>query len=279
MLADRVHTIGLTRDGHTSTSHKTVQADLLDAEAMREVVLEFRPSVILHAAALASHEACEASPEMAMRVNATAPGVLAKIAAEHGATFIHISTDAVFDGAQGNYSELDEVNPFSVYGTTKREGELQVENAGGVSIIARTNFFGWSPSGTRSILEFFVEGLRAGRTLPGYTDFRVSSLYARELIEALWSITRVNASGTFHISSHDALSKFEFGQAVASALNVGIENVMATACFETGDELRSGRDISLNVSKVEALLGRSMQSQVAGIEAALADERVARDLL
>lgn len=177
-LSDRVTTIGLTRKSRLSTSHTTEDIDLLDSDSLRSLIERIQPAVILHTAALASHESCEASPELARHVNAVVPGVLAQAAAETGATMIQISTDAVFDGGRGHYSELDQVNPFSVYGRTKLEGENAVLEAGGRSIVARTNFFGWSPTGTRSILEFFVEGLRAGRTLPGYTDFRVSSLRA-----------------------------------------------------------------------------------------------------
>ena len=140
-------------------------------------------------------------------MNAVATGVLAEASAQAGARFVYVSTDAVFDGSRGNYGEEDTPHPFSVYGETKLEGEEQARTHHQAPLIVRVNFFGWSPSGQRSILEFFVNELAAGRRVQGYTDFIVTSLYVTHLLDAIAGLITAEASGTFHLGSSDALSK------------------------------------------------------------------------
>lgn len=115
--------------------------DLADASALRNVVRELRPDVILNSAAYTNVDKAESEPELARAINAIAPGVLAEEAKKIGAVLVHWSTDYVFDGTKGKpYVEEDPTNPLNVYGATKLEGEKLVAAAGGVHIIFRTSW-------------------------------------------------------------------------------------------------------------------------------------------
>jgi dTDP-4-dehydrorhamnose reductase len=241
--------IAMTRTGALPFGFTSaVSADLQDENSLREAVRETRPDYILHAAALASHEECERDPGYAFRINEWATRILAEESENDGAKFIYVSTDAVFDGATGDYRETDDTNPISVYGESKLLGEVAAMQATD-AVIIRTNFFGWSPTGTRSILEFFVNNLENGNPVNGFTDFTVTSLYVRRLAAAFHDLK--NQTGVWHVASIDALSKYAFGVEVANVFGLDAELITPTA-MET--EVPRGQDISLNTNKAQDFL-------------------------
>ncbi len=115
--------------------------DLAREDQIRSVVRAVKPDVILNAAAYTAVDKAESEPELAMRINGFAPGVLAEEAKRLGALLVHYSTDYVFDGKKATpYVEEDEPNPLNVYGRTKLEGERAVRAAGSRHLILRTSW-------------------------------------------------------------------------------------------------------------------------------------------
>ena len=101
------------------------ECDLSSSEAIRQLVRDTRPDVIVSPAAYTAVDKAETDRHLAFAVNAVAPGVFGEEAARLGAFVIHYSTDYVFDGTkQGAFVEDDATNPQSAYGRTKRDGEL-----------------------------------------------------------------------------------------------------------------------------------------------------------
>lgn len=117
------------------------QCDLADLGRIRSIVRELRPTIIVNAAAYTAVDRAESEPDLAHRINAEAPGVLAEEAARLGALLLHYSTDYIFDGAKAvPYVEGDPTGPLSIYGRTKLEGEAAIQAAGGKSVIFRTSW-------------------------------------------------------------------------------------------------------------------------------------------
>ncbi|WP_284943898.1 dTDP-4-dehydrorhamnose reductase [Acidisoma cladoniae] len=160
---------------------------------------------VVNAAAYTAVDAAEGDEAAAARANASGPATLAKLAAEAGIPFIHISTDYVFDGGKGApYLETDPTNPTGVYGRTKRDGETDVMAAGGQSIILRT---AWVYSDTGK--NFVRTMLNAGVKLPKLRvvgDQKGSPTAAGDLATAILDIIALIArdgwkpqySGIFH---------------------------------------------------------------------------------
>ena len=99
------------------------ECDLSDLSQVNNVLNNFKPQLIINAAAYTAVDKAETESELAFAINATAPEVMAEYAAKFGATLLHFSTDYVFDGSkQGAYSELDKTNPLSIYGKSKEAG-------------------------------------------------------------------------------------------------------------------------------------------------------------
>lgn len=117
------------------------ECDMADLDRVRSVVRQIKPSVIVNASAYTAVDKAESEPELARRINAEAPGVLAEEAAALGALLLHYSTDYVYDGCKsGAYVETDVTSPQSVYGRTKLAGEEAIRSVGGKSLIFRTSW-------------------------------------------------------------------------------------------------------------------------------------------
>jgi dTDP-4-dehydrorhamnose reductase len=117
------------------------ECNLANVSAIRESVRLFKPDLIVNAAAYTAVDKAESEPDLARAVNAVAPGVLGEEAVKLGAWVVHYSTDYVFDGAKlSAYTEDDPTTPLSVYGRTKRDGEVALAESGARYVILRTSW-------------------------------------------------------------------------------------------------------------------------------------------
>src|SRR5688572_17220170 len=115
--------------------------DLSDPDSIHRAIADARPAVIVNAAAYTAVDRAESEPDLAMRINGIAPGIIADEAARIGALMVHYSTDYVFDGTRdAPYREDDPPSPLNVYGRTKLAGEEAVRAAGGAHLIFRTSW-------------------------------------------------------------------------------------------------------------------------------------------
>ena len=115
--------------------------NLADEQAIRKLVRQVQPDVIVNPAAYTAVDKAESERELAYAINAKAPRVFGEEASKSGAWIVHYSTDYVFDGTkQGAYTESDTTNPQSVYGQTKRESELGLAQINPHHLILRTSW-------------------------------------------------------------------------------------------------------------------------------------------
>ncbi|MFJ7565846.1 dTDP-4-dehydrorhamnose reductase [Herminiimonas sp. NPDC097707] len=117
------------------------QMDLANLDQVRDVIRSVKPQLIINPAAYTAVDLAESAPDLAMRINADAPGVMAAEAKKLGAAMIHYSTDYVFDGEKAeSYTEEDVPHPQSVYGRSKLAGEQAIQAAGIPHLILRTSW-------------------------------------------------------------------------------------------------------------------------------------------
>lgn len=123
------------------TALSRAEADLADPDACARRVAEHRPDLVILAAAYTAVDLAETEGVLARRVNAEAPGAIARACASAGAALVHFSTDYVFDGAKGApYTVDDAVRPLNAYGETKLEGERRVLDACPRAVVIRTSW-------------------------------------------------------------------------------------------------------------------------------------------
>ncbi len=131
--------LAATRDGRLHDGTAGIAADLADTAGLEALVRGLAPDAVINAAAYTAVDKAETDAEAAFRINAEAPGALARACAAAGIPLVHYSTDYVFDG-QGTrpYREDDPTAPLGVYGASKLAGEQAIRDAGGQHLVFRT---------------------------------------------------------------------------------------------------------------------------------------------
>lgn len=196
--------------------------DLTDLDRLRLLVRQIGPSVIVNAAAYTAVDRAEAEPELAMRINGEAPGVLAQEAARLGALLIHYSTDYVFDGKKpAPYVESDPAGPLSVYGRSKLAGEEAIRAAGCKSVIFRTSWVFGARGG--NFVKTILRLAREKRTLNVVSD-QVGSPTPAALIATVTGIVLAmlrqghamnrETQRRYHLCCGRPVSWHEFAQAI-----------------------------------------------------------------
>lgn len=250
----------------SGTPFKVLTADLTQPDVAAKIITATGPEMILHCAAAANLEQSEANPELAWRLNAEVPGEVASAARRVGAQMIHISTDTVFDGQTGFYSEMDVPHPLSVYAQSKLAGEQAVAAVNPDAIIARVNFYGWSASGRRSLAEFFFMNLLAGQLTPGFTDVFFCPLQTHILSEILMRMAELKLNGLFHVVSRESLSKYEFGCRIARLFGLDQDLIRPTTWRTAGLVAARSPNLNLRTDKLALALGEPLPDQAAGLE-------------
>ncbi len=241
----------------------TASSDLL-CEDPGEMLDRYQPDVVLHCAALANIDECEKQPEKAAAINSIYPGRLAHAARERGIKFVHISTDAVFDGedcGKSGYREGDAPNPISRYAETKLQGEINVLESDPEALVPRVNFYGWSTGGSRSLVEFFYNNLAAGNPVNGFSDVFFNTLYVHSLADILDEMISLNACGIYHVFSAEHQSKYSFGVSVAEKFGFDPGLVRPVSWKAGGLAARRSPNLIMNTEKLQALLGHGLPGQ------------------
>ena len=207
---------GLTRD----------QLELTDFAAVARAFREDAPSLVIHCAALSKSPACQSDPALARRLNVEVTTCLTQLAAD--IPLIFFSTDLIFDGRKGNYTETDSPNPLSVYGETKVAAEAVVLRNPRHAVVRTSLNGGTSPTGDRGFNEEMRRMFRAGQVLNLFTDEFRNPLPALVTARAVWELSALGVTGIYHIAGREKLSRWEIGRLVAAR------------CPELQPQLRAG---------------------------------------
>lgn len=250
----------------TNAPFSVLRADLTQPGEFTRVLRQVRPDWVVHAAAQANIDACEKDPAASRKLNAELPGEVAQTCRETGARLVYISTDAVYDGVAGGYSEADIPNPQGVYARDKWAGEQAVLQAYPQAAVARVNFYGWSLFGKRSLAEFFYTNLSEGRTVRGFTDVLFCPLLANHLGGLLIEMLDQNLSGIYHVLSREHQSKYAFGVALARRFGLDASLIEPVSVVDAGLVAKRSPNLTLHVDRLEAALGHPMPALAEGLE-------------
>jgi dTDP-4-dehydrorhamnose reductase len=194
-----------------------VLLDLTDIQGVSAAIAGSQPDVIVHSAALTDVDKCENDKDLAYRINVLGTKAVAEAAEAFGAHLIYISTDYVFDGVQGNYSEADEVRPINYYGQTKLIGEKYC------SCVARTCvIYGSRPaSGKVNFALWIINKLRARETIRIVTDQYLTPTLNTNLAEMVLEMADKRLGGIYHLAGATRISRYDF--AVRLAREFGLD--------------------------------------------------------
>jgi dTDP-4-dehydrorhamnose reductase len=200
-------------DGRDVTGFDHATLDIADTDAVEAAVSAVQPDSIVHCAAWTAVDACESDPEKAFLVNATGVANVMGAARRVGAYVAAISTDYVFDGTKPDpYVESDPTNPQSVYGRSKRAGELEIDDT---SAVVRTSWVvgRYGANMVKTILRLAGEHEK----LSFVSDQRGHPTIAADLARTLCDFAAARRPGVWHVTNQGAVSWHEFAQAVLAA--------------------------------------------------------------
>ncbi|MCI7478815.1 MAG: dTDP-4-dehydrorhamnose reductase [[Pasteurella] aerogenes] len=261
--------------GHCLTEQLTGKAEILavdrdelditDQSAVNKIVKIFKPDVIINAAAHTAVDRAESEVELSEAINVRGPQYLAEAANEIGAVILHISTDYVFEGTgSGEYKEDDQTNPQGVYGRTKLEGEIAVQQANPRSIILRTAWvFGeYGHNFVKTMLRLAKDRDSLGVVGDQFGGPTYAGDIAKALIEIANQILagKENAFGVYHFTGKPYVSWYEFAKAIFAETELQnilekspLVNSIATSDYPT--PAKRPANSRLNLEKIDRTFG------------------------
>jgi dTDP-4-dehydrorhamnose reductase len=232
--------------------------DIGDADATSRSIEAFEPDIVVHAAAHAIVDDCEADPKMAMRVNVAGTRNVATACRRVGARLVYVSSDYVFDGRDtppGGYRETDTPSPVSVYGLTKLAGERISATVDDHLIIRTSWLFGGTDDRTDNVLATIRGALRGVPTRLIDDQFSRPT-YTVDLARAVAFLLTRGVTGTIHVANEGTASWHEVGHAALAAYDPGLAGRITAEPVSLHElALLGGRplDSTLNTDRLAAL--------------------------
>lgn len=198
-----------------------VSADIMNRDRMYKIISDCSPDCVIHTAALTNVDECEKEKNRAWDINVTGTYNIVKVCRSLNCKLIHLSTDYVFDGKSGPYSETNATNPISVYGRTKLESERIVKKELKDYIIARTMvLYGYFPGVRQNFATWLIQKLSSGQQIKIVTDQYGTPTLADDIAIALLLMFKKNVRGIFNAAGSESGSRYKFAEAVIDVFNL-----------------------------------------------------------
>ena len=236
-----------------SPSDGGVHLDIRSKSSIKKVLSDIDPDVILNLAALTGVDGCELDPQQAKDINFSGVKNLCRDFSGH---FIQISTDYVFDGKSGPYSEEDEPNPKSVYGKTKLFADNWLLDNYSKSTIIRTNIlYSYTKRTKASFLKWVVDSLNDNQNIKVVNDQWNNPTWTESLSSVIYKIIDNQAFDLYHYGDRDILNRFDFSILISKVFNLDSSLIMPISSDELNQIAPRPRKSGLITKKIESELG------------------------
>ena len=238
------------------------ELDVLDLDRLNELVEIYQPDSIIHTAAMTNVDACEAERAKCYALNVQSVKNLVDVCGRRDIQLVHLSTDFIFDGENGPYTEEAEPNPLSYYGETKLESELILKNSSCRWAILRTIIvYGVVNDMSRSNIVLWAKGaLEKGEPIHVVNDqWRMPTL-AEDLAACCLLAVKKNASGVFNVSGKDLMSILEIVERVADHYGLNKSLIKAISAESLNQVAKRPKKTGFILDKAILELGYSPHS-------------------
>lgn len=227
-----------------------VKLDITEKENVFDLISNFQPDVVFLPAALANVDFCEENPGLCRKINVEGTRNVAVAAAK----LVFFSTEYVFDGKAGPYSEEDEVNPINKYGAAKVEAERIIKSLENSLIIRTTVVYGNEVQGKNFAIKV-IQSLRNGAQFRAVTDQISTPTYVDDLAEKTIELTKRDKTGVYNVVGPDLVSRYEFALEIAEAFNLKKSLVKPVSTAELGQKAPRPLNCGLKTDKLSRELG------------------------
>lgn len=249
--------------------------DIRRPAEVRALVERIEPAAIFLAAAMTHVDRCESEPELTREVNVAGPAHVARAAAGVGARLVFFSSDYVFNGRDGPYSEEILPSPISEYGRQKAEAEAIVaeELPDSHVIVRTTGVYGWEPQGKNFVIRV-IRTLEEGEGIAVPADQVATPTYAPNLADASLVLGAGDFCGVYNVAGPDLLTRADFAAVVAKVFGLAAQRIEAVETSTLGQTAPRPLNGGLRTEKVVGATRIQMTPPVEGLTRMKASERV-----
>ena len=234
---------------------RQILGDLTDFYFLKDILCEIKPEIIVHCAAIVNVDVCELNKGVADTIHYGVTNILSSFN-PISTKFIYISTDSVFDGIKGNYSESDSPNPLNYYAKSKLAGEQVGMRNNSNSIIIRTNIYGFNYMPGKSLVEWALNSLSKNQPITGFTDVRFNPLYTKQLAMVIYKLIELNNfNGIINIAANEQISKYDFLILLAKTFNLPLNLIRSGSVSSVQFLAPRPQNTSLNVQLMRKNFG------------------------
>ena len=240
--------------------------DITNEEQVNALLEKEKPDVIIHLAAMTNVDGCERNPNQAQLINVLGTENLLN---HFTGKFIFVSSDYVFDGEDGPYTEDDDVNPINVYGKTKLEGEASVRKLSNDWVILRTNVV-WNIGGNfkASFADWVVDELQSNRHIRIVADQWNNPAWTVDLGNVIETLIQHDANGLYHHGSSRIINRYDFASMIANVYELNSSLIEPITTKELNQSAQRPLKCGLITKKLENDFNFTPSKTISDIKAA-----------
>jgi dTDP-4-dehydrorhamnose reductase len=250
---------------HPEVSGKLFQLDLGDLGSIEREILSRAPGAVFLPSGFTWVDGCEDDPLKVRLINALAPEAAAKAAARLNIPLVFYSTDYVFGAEGGPYDELRAPSPLGVYGVSKLEGELRVQEAWPGSLVLRTNVvYGPEPQGKNFVYQL-LKSLKQGKAMSCPVDQISSPTYNTDLARASIDLVEKGLNGLWNVAGPELMDRYSFARLAARIFELDASLLKPVRTSELQQRAARPLGAGLSIGKLKLALGWTPLSPEAGL--------------
>lgn len=273
-----VELVGCGRSQQPVGSATYRQVQLQDPTAVAVLMEQEQPDWVIHTAAITNVDRCETEREEARQVNLGMVEILAAGCQAADIGLLQLSTDYVFSGDNGPYSESAQPQPLSYYGQLKLESERLVLGSGIRGIVLRTLWlFGYLPGTRPNLVTWPLAALHRGEALRIVDDQWGNPTFVGDLAEVLIDLCRAQVTGIYHMGGSDFMTRYQMVEQLGAFFGLNTSNVEPIKTTDAGQSAPRPRRSGLSNERLTNTLGRSPLNLEQGLTRMTQDEHFRRD--
>lgn len=263
-----VHGISRSAENISNSQYTHHQLDLMDKTGLAALMQTLRPDAVIHTAAMANIDFCEQHPDLAFKVNEGITTYLAELCNSTGSKLIFCSTDTVFDGTKGNYTETDIPHAVNVYAATKIKAEQAVVAASGKNVVARLSLVMGLPvmGKGNSFLADMINRFNNGESIKFPENEIRTPIDVITLGAALIELADNSFNGIIHLAGNTVINRYAMAKKIAATLGFAEDFVIPTNSNALPGRAPRPNNASLDNTKATQLLSTPMRSLAEALE-------------
>jgi len=240
--------------------------DISDEKVSEDVFDNVNPDIVVLSAALTNVDYCQSHPKEAFEINVKGVENITKLCKTYGSKLVFFSSDYIFDGEYGPYSEEDNTNPINVYGETKLEGENMIINELQDYLVLRTTVvYGKEIQGKNFVIRL-INDLEKGREVKIPNDQIGTPTYAFNLAELTKELISQKAKGVFNAAGSELIDRYNFALKVCEVFDLDKELIIPVSTKQSSQTAKRPLRAGLKTEKLKQVVATNIMGVVEGLE-------------